>query len=92
MAYIRKAYGVPAKRGGRVEYTGCGAKETGTITGADGHYLRVRLDGEKEAGNFHPTWALRYLTPNDQLTGRTPGQNAACRAPVERLVGQPDGG
>jgi len=29
-----------------------------------GHYLRVRLDGKKEAGNFHPTWELRYLTPS----------------------------
>ena len=64
MDYIRKSYGVPAKRGGRVEYTGDGEKEFGTITGADGHYLRVRLDGGKEAGYFHPTWELRYLTPN----------------------------
>jgi len=65
MDYIRKAYNVPAKRGGRVEYTGCKDEgEQGTITGSDGHYLRVRLDGHKEAGNFHPTHAMAYLTPN----------------------------
>lgn len=61
MDYIRKNYGVPAKRGGRVEYTGCGKAELGTITGADGAYLCIRLDGLKQAGNFHPTWELRYL-------------------------------
>lgn len=66
MAYIRKAYAVPAKRGGRVEYKGCGKVEHGTITGADGHYLRVRLDGEKHAGNFHPTSDIRYIPPATQ--------------------------
>lgn len=62
MEFIRKNYGVPAKRGWRVEYTGCGEKMLGTITGANGQYLRVRLDGLKKASNFHPTWMLRYLT------------------------------
>lgn len=61
MDYIRKTYGVPAKRGGRVEYTGCGAPERGTITSADGAYLCIRLDGLKRAAHFHPTLKLRYL-------------------------------
>ncbi len=47
--YIRKAYKVPAKRGGRVEYTGHGAKIMGTIRSA------------KQATAFHPTWKLRFL-------------------------------
>lgn len=70
MEYIRKAYDVPAKRGGRVEYTGEGTPEHGTITGADGHYLRVRMDGTKYAGNYHPTWRMAYLkTANVEVRG-----------------------
>lgn len=60
-AYIRKNYGVPAKRGGRVEYTGCGKSEFGTITGVNGPHLNIRLDGEKHTMVFHPTWCLKYL-------------------------------
>lgn len=61
MDYIRQSYGVPARRGGRVEFTGNGKVQLGTITAARGHYLRVRLDGDKAAGSFHPLWHLRYL-------------------------------
>lgn len=61
IAWVRKHYQVPAKVGGRVEYTGDGKPELGTITGTlDGH-LRVRLDGIKHSMPFHPTWKLRYL-------------------------------
>lgn len=61
LAYVRKAYGVPAKRGGRVSYTGEGRAELGTITGARGGHLRVRLDGIKHSLPFHPTWKIEYL-------------------------------
>jgi len=62
MQYIREAYGVPAKRGGRVEYSGTGSRALqGTITGAKGAHLRIRLDGYKHSHSFHPTWKLRYL-------------------------------
>jgi hypothetical protein len=61
LAWIRKYYGVPAKRGGRVEYTGEGYPELGTIFGASGAHLRVRLDGANRTTPFHPTWKLRYL-------------------------------
>jgi hypothetical protein len=61
--YIRKAYGVPAERGGRVEYTGDGSARLGTISGASGSRIRIRLDGETRLGLYHPTWELRYLTP-----------------------------
>ena len=64
LEYIRKTYKVPAKRGGRVEYLASdGDLMEGTITGAVGAYLRVRLDGNKHSGRYHPTWALKYL-PN----------------------------
>lgn len=59
--YIRKTYGVPARRGGRVEYTGCGDKELGTIRSARGSHLNIQLDGVNHTMPFHPTWKLRYL-------------------------------
>lgn len=61
MEYIRKTYGIPAKRGGRVEYTGNGKPELGTITGARNAHLRIRLDGEPRPLVYHPTWELKYL-------------------------------
>lgn len=70
MSWIRKTYGVPAKRGGRVEYTGRGWSELGTITSARSGRVNIRLDGEKHAGPFHPTWALRYLPAAKK--GQTP--------------------
>jgi len=60
---VRRLYGVPAKVGGRVEYTGQGRPELGTITGTIGAHLLIRLDGKKHSLPFHPTWELRYLTP-----------------------------
>ena len=61
IALVRRLYRVPARRGGRVEYTGCGRRELGTITSAAGARLNIRLDGVKHAMPFHPTWELRYL-------------------------------
>lgn len=61
LEWIRKYYGVPARRGGRVEYTGGGGNELGTIFGTSGPHLRIRLDGKKHSTPFHPTWELRYL-------------------------------
>lgn len=67
LAYIRDTYGVPAKRGGRVRYTGGSKPMLGTITGATGGHLDIRLDDVRYATPFHPTWELEYLpTPGDQ--------------------------
>lgn len=63
--WIRKNYDVPAKRGGRVEYTGEGRPELGTICEAQGAHLSIRLDGKKHTLAFHPTWKLRYLDDAD---------------------------
>ena len=69
MAWIRKTYGVPAKRGGVVEYRGevvnvgeraTGACEVGVIVSASGKYLRIRFGGEKNPGLYHPTWRMAY--------------------------------
>jgi hypothetical protein len=63
MASIRAWYKVPVRRFGRVEYTGNGTTQQGKILGVskDGAWLRIRLDGEKYVGNYHPTDCLRYL-------------------------------
>lgn len=63
--YIRSYYGVPARKGGRVRYTGDrGPNATpreGTITGASGAHLTIRMDGDSFAQPYHPTWELQYL-------------------------------
>ena len=63
MQYIRKTYGVPAKRGGRVEYTSDAKFTTqGVITGSSGPYLRIKLDINRVSLRFHPkTDGLVYL-------------------------------
>lgn len=66
MQYVRDYYRVPAKRGGRIRYTGDREPRLGTITSARGGSLRIRLDGEKHAAPYHPTWELEYLTPADR--------------------------
>lgn len=61
MDYVRRAYRVPAKRGGRVTYTGSsdGCPRRGTILSADSA-LWIRLDGDKHRARFHPTFELTY--------------------------------
>lgn len=66
MQYIRDSYGVPARRSGRVVYTGGARATAGTITSAAGARLRIRMDGDKHAGIYHPTWAMRYLPKQAQ--------------------------
>ena len=61
MERTRKWYGVPAKRGGRVVYTGDGKRELGTIRSAKDCRLNIQLDGLKHTTPFHPTWCLEYL-------------------------------
>lgn len=61
MSWVRKNYGVPAKRGMRVLYTGNGAREYGTIrSAACGGHLNIQLDGIRGTMPFHPTWQLSY--------------------------------
>lgn len=76
---IRERHLVPARKGVRVEYTArCDGEEMrGVIVGAalvDKHrddailVLRVRLDGDTKAQNFHPTYRLRYLVFDEERT------------------------
>lgn len=68
MDYIRRTYGVPAQRGGRVRYTDSKRRtHEGTIISARNGRLRIRMDrGEywtdaKRVAEFHPKWCLEYL-------------------------------
>ena len=63
MEYIRKTYGVPAKRGAEIVYHGGDCDLVGVITGTSGARLRVRFDGSRHRKMIlHPTWCVRYLT------------------------------
>lgn len=52
MTYIRQYYKVPAKRGIRVIVIGNGKK--GIITSSYNSYIKVRIDGERRSGIYHP--------------------------------------
>jgi len=66
IAFIRKTYGVPAKVGARVEYCSTAGPRKGTITGTRYATLRIRLDGEKRSGLYHPKWNIRYLPEGEK--------------------------
>ena len=62
MEYIRKTYGVPAKRGARVKHlTTSGVLRFGEVKGSCGPYLRIKMLGDKRSGLYHPTWNLVFL-------------------------------
>lgn len=61
LEYIQSHYRVPAHEGARVKYTGGRRPRLGTIIGADGAYLLIRLDGLKTSQRYHPTWEISYL-------------------------------
>lgn len=56
MERIREYYGVPAKRGMRIEFMG----KPAVITGSTAMRLRARIDGEKKTSILHPTWEMNY--------------------------------
>lgn len=81
LAYIRKAYGLDVKRGGRIRYTGDGRDEFGTIIGASGAHLNIRLDGVRHGMPFHPTWKLELL-PAESRVEVAVAQQRAPAAPA----------
>ena len=73
MEYIRKTYGVPAKRGGRIRFTDTHKVVWNcTIKSARGAYLMVLVDdrvpGYRGRKKLHPTWHVEYLTPKVMCT------------------------
>lgn len=78
--YVKNKYGVPVKRGQRVKDE---AGRSGVVTCGDGAHVRVRLDGEKHSGSYHPL-GLDYgdgITPE----ARTAHQNARIEVWNDRL-------
>ena len=65
MEYIRKTYGVPAKRGGIIKYTGSKNEVVlMEIIGTKGHYLRCKMCKGVNSGLktlLHPAWEIEYL-------------------------------
>ena len=61
MDYIRRTYNVPAKRGGRVQFTSAEFAVRGTIVGSRGQYIRVRWDESGAVQTLHPKWNIVYL-------------------------------
>lgn len=63
MQYIRDYYGVPAKRGARIRFTGRsdGVAQEGVITGTRNAHIRVRFDGDLCTSRLHPTWEVEYI-------------------------------
>lgn len=64
MKYIRDYYGVPAKRGAAIIYTGNGERVAGRIIGSISGHLRARLVGVEYTVILHPTWKVEYLEPS----------------------------
>ena len=84
LEYIRRTYGVPARRGMRVRYTdGDGVIWNGTIKSAKGPHLRVLVDdrvpGYRGRLILHPTDNVEYIqdatkpVPNGQGSISEPG-------------------
>lgn len=65
LAWIRKTYGVPAKRGGRIRFTLGRKVWGGTIKSAKNGRLSVQLDESRKSCHgrmiLHPTWNVEYL-------------------------------
>lgn len=71
MAGIRRFYGVPAKRGGKIRFNG----DLGVIVGArqDAMHLLVRMKEGSLVGHLgalplHPTWRVEYVDPPAELS------------------------
>jgi hypothetical protein len=61
MQYIRQCYGVPARRGARVRFSGGNLPAVGVIVGSRQQYLRVKFDGMSRPMTLHPAWKVEYL-------------------------------
>ena len=62
MDYIRRHYGVPAKRGMKVRIVGNeGVRFDAVITGSRGAHLLLRIGGGRRSHQYHPTWNIEYI-------------------------------
>jgi hypothetical protein len=70
IADIRKHRGVPAQRGMRIYSRH--SNRWGTIISSTSGYLKIRLDGDKHAMCYHPTWKLDYYDKSGSIIFRSP--------------------
>jgi hypothetical protein len=61
---------VPAKIGMRIFSRH--SNRHGTIVSTTSGYLKIRLDGDKHAMCYHPTWKLDYYDKSGALIFRSP--------------------
>ncbi|MEQ5045248.1 hypothetical protein ABN117_19065 [Providencia manganoxydans] len=59
--YINETYGLNIKKGDRVRYAFGNDSKEGTIVGVHAASLKIKMDGDKYADIYHPTWELEYL-------------------------------
>ena len=60
MESLRRYYGVPAKRGGEILFTGLRHPVAGKIISARDHKLWIRTADGRRFGPLHPTWEIEY--------------------------------
>lgn len=64
LEYIRRAYKVPAHRGGRIRFCPCaGIDKIGFVVAAKGKYIRVRFADMRRTVLLDPVLYLEYLDP-----------------------------
>lgn len=60
--WVNQNYGLSVRHGQRVKYTGRpGVELFGKVTGVEGGYVMIKLDGQRHSFHYHPTWELSYL-------------------------------
>ena len=68
MEYIKESYNMPfLKKGMRVKAIG----KDGVITGTHSSNLKIRIDGEKKIGRYHPTYETIFYDENGNVLSNT---------------------
>lgn len=65
MEHIRSHYNMPwLQKGIKVnQFEG----KTGVVTGAQGTYVKIKLDGETTSCPYNPTWEITYLDQDNNV-------------------------
>lgn len=66
MESLRRYYGVPAKRGAKIIFTGCKHPVAGRIISAQDHKLYIRTNDGRRFGPLHPTWEIEYAAMSEK--------------------------
>ncbi len=62
LKYISESYGVPAKKGQRIIYTGLNYPRPGEIVGSHDASIKVIFDDEPETTKlYNPVWDMEYV-------------------------------